>query len=972
MHLAALQRLHDTSRMRQLAGWQRLAAQLEFAEFLVARHPGEGRFAPALDAARQAAAQAATAVVPDLGAATAAIETMLAPLAARAKSYTVYLVGHAHIDMNWMWSWPETVSTTLDTFRTMLELLREFPEFRFSQSQAGVYRLTEKYAPELLPEIAAAVKAGRWEVTASHWVECDKNMVGGEALCRHLLYTRRYLQTLFGLEAEDVPVDWSPDTFGHPATVPTCLAGGGVKYLYLHRPGNLQQPVPETFWWEAPDGSRVLVHNAQRRGYNGEISPRFVLDALRAAGQSAAPLDYALIAYGVGDHGGGPTRRDLLLRREMETWPVFPRLLCAAGGDYFARLACEGDRLPVLRGELNFEVAGCYTSQTLIKRANRLAEARLADAETAAVLDSLARGAEYPRAALERGWRRTLFSHFHDILPGSCVHDARTYTHGLFQETMAATQTVTTRALRGVAGEVDTARVTRPIPGTALPTPAFFTASGHGSGAGIGAAEGRLSLYSAHLDSPLRPFVVFNLTTVPRREVVTLTIWDREPCASPTPFHDKLFEVVDAAGQTLAAQVLAKGGLWGHRNITLAVPVDLPPLGYTTLVVRETFAPPAAEPGAWQLAKPYHCSYVPRERARLGLENAFLRVRFDMRTGRVVSLFDKRAGLEMLDAGGGGIGLEYGVERPHGMTAWCIGNAGPAEMPVVRSMRETRAGPHSAAVEVVYAIRESTARATYRLDRDDPRLHLGLDVDWCQRGTPESGCPNLRLAIPLAFADPGATYEIPFGAVARATPPDQEVPALRWAGIGGRIGGARAALLLLNDCKHGHALDGATLRVNLIRSSYDPDPFPEIGRHAMAFALMPVDSEISAAQATRLAQAFVSPPVTVATGVHPGRLAPARTLLTVSGADAVLSGLKLTEDGDRLLARLYAPTAAGAHVQVAIPADLGTLAAAQAVDLLERPRQDAPQPTLTRAGARFRVPPFGLAGVAVRIERAGG
>jgi alpha-mannosidase len=566
----------------------------------------------------------------------------------------------------------------------------------------------------------------------------------------------------------------------------------------------------------------------------------------------------------------------------------------------------------------------------------------------AAVFDALARGAAYPRATLERDWRRTLFSHFHDILPGSGVHDTRTHTHGQFQETMASTQTITTRALRGVAGEVNTAGVAQPAPGAdLLPAPAFFTASGHGAGAGIAAAEGRLSAYSVHLDSPLRPFVIFNLSPVPRREVVTLTIWDREPFASPLPFHDKLFEVVDAAGKILAAQVVEKGGLWGHRNITLAAPVEAPALGYTTLVVRETCAPPAVEAGAWQLAKPYHCAYVPRERAQLGLENALLRVGFDMRSGRVISLFDKRAKRELVDAASGGIGLEYSVERPHGMTAWCLENAGPTEMPVVKTMRETRAGPHSVALEIVYAIRESTARAVYRLDRDDPRLHLSLDVDWFQRGAPESGCPNLRLALPLALTEAVARYEIPFGSLTRALPPDQEAPALRWALLSGRDGdGAAAGLLLTNDCKHGHAVSGATLRVNLIRSSYDPDPLPEIGHHAMNFALEPVAGELAAAEATRRAQAFNAPLLAVATDAHAGRLPPTLQMLALRGANVALSGLKLAENDDGLVARFYETAGVPGAVALALAPELAAPLAARALDLLERPLPDARPPTL--------------------------
>lgn len=966
--LNELQRVNDHARMRQQAAWERIRSQLRFAEFLVGQHPDEAaRFRAAVDLATAAADQGLAAASPDMQAVVSAVESALAPLAPTAKGYTVYLAGHAHIDMNWMWSWPETVSVTLDSFRTMLDLMKEFPEFVFSQSQASVYRIVEEHAPELLAEIAARVKAGNWEVTASHWVEGDKNIAGGESLCRHLLYTRRYMQRLFGLKPGDVPIDWSPDTFGHAATIPSYLARGGVKYLFLHRPGNVQQPVPEAFWWEAPDASRVLVHNAQRRGYNCAIDPNQMLELIQTARKDGG-LTFALGAFGVGDHGGGPTRRDLLMRREMDAWPVFPALRCCRAEEYFIRLAREGTRLPVMRGELNYEFAGCYTTQTLIKRANRLGEARVADAETAAALDRLVRGAAYPAEAFETNWRRVLFSHFHDILPGSGVHDTRTYTHGQFQETMASTLTLTTRALRGMAGVVDTARVAGPQPAPA-DVPTLFLNGTRGGGAGIAAAEGRLSQYDTHDDSPARPFVVFNLTAVERREVVHLTIWDREPWGTPVRFHDKSFEAVDARGRVLPVQVIEKSKGWGHLNMTLAVPLEVPALGFTTVVLRETLSPACPAGDAAQLSKPHHCSYAVRERMPSGIENKHVRVQFDMHTGRIVSFLDKRTGLDLVDAATGGIGLEISVERPHPMSAWCIEHSGTPERPALKSLREIQQGPYTAATEVVYAMRESTAKVVFRLDQDDPRLHVTLDVDWFQRGSATEGVPNLRLAIPLALADAKASYEIPFGAVARDTPPDQEVPALRWAKVAGRIGKERTGMLVLNDCKHGHALAGSTLRVNLIRSACEPDPLPEIGRHPMYFALVPVDADLSTAQATRLAQAFCSPLLPTGTGVHRGKLPPAATLIDVRGDDVVLSGIKFSEKGDGLIARLYETAGAPAKAAVGIDPAIASPVEAKRVDLMERPLKDASKPAITTRAVKFDVPAFGIGSVWIKTRR---
>ena len=153
-------------------------------------------------------------------------EGALLPLSAAAKEYEVIYASHAHIDMNWMWGWQETVAVTLSTFRTMLNLMKEYPEFTFSQSQASVYKIVEEFDPDMMKEIQARIREGRWEVTANAWVETDKNMPDTESLLRHIRVTRDYLKDVWGVEK--VEVDFSPDTFGHSRFVPEINTFGSI------------------------------------------------------------------------------------------------------------------------------------------------------------------------------------------------------------------------------------------------------------------------------------------------------------------------------------------------------------------------------------------------------------------------------------------------------------------------------------------------------------------------------------------------------------------------------------------------------------------------------------------------------------------------------------------------------------------------------------------------------------------------
>ncbi|MCX7806823.1 MAG: alpha-mannosidase, partial [Planctomycetota bacterium] len=377
-------------------------------------------------------------------------EQILSPIGKVAKEYTIHCCGHAHIDMNWMWPWQETVNVTHDTFLTVDKLMDEFPEFRFSQSQASVYIAMEQYCPEVFRMIKRRVRQGKWDVTASMWVEGDKNIASGEALCRHLLYTRAYFKEKFGLEPEDVKIDWSPDTFGHAWTVPAIISRGAVTRYYFCRTG----PGPWLFKWRAPDGSEVLAYN-DKGGYNGRIDPNAMRHLFCWYVKETGLKDFMFL-YGIGDHGGGPTRADLRKFREISKWPIFPTVKLSTTDEFYSAIEKANPKLPVIDKDLNFTFEGCYTSQSRVKRANRVSEIVLPESETAALIAGSVAGMPYPQDILVRFWRHALFNHFHDILPGSGIHATYDYSEGLFQEILAATGSIRTRALRALADRIDT------------------------------------------------------------------------------------------------------------------------------------------------------------------------------------------------------------------------------------------------------------------------------------------------------------------------------------------------------------------------------------------------------------------------------------------------------------------------------------------------------------------------------------
>jgi alpha-mannosidase len=955
----------------------RIESQIQFARSLCELVPAQaGKWLPLVDRASDLAAEAAaTGDVSTLREAVRKAEGVLAPLGKTAKSYSIQLAGHAHIDMNWMWSWPETVALTVDTFSTMLKLMEEYPDFHFSQSQASVYAIMEKYRPDLLAKIAERVREGRWEVLASHWVEGDKNIAGAESLCRHLLYTRRYMKRLFDLDPENVPIDWSPDTFGHAATVPGYLSQGGVRYLYMHRPGDSEVAKMWMFWWEGPDGSRVLVRNdsSSSGAYNGEVrGPVLARDSATFFKQTG--LKEHLFIYGVGDHGGGPTRRDILQAVDMQEWPVFPSINFGTVTGYMKSVEKAAATLPVITRELNFEFTGCYTTQTLVKKSNRLAENRLADAEMAATLAWGMTGLPYPSASLEEGWRDTLFNHFHDILPGSGVHDTRTYTHGLFQKTAAAAAQIETQALRELARRVDTSKV----PGELAVIPSSALCNGLGAGVGFQSGIGGMAASDQTSGSGPRPFVVFNPLLDDRDEIVEATIWDNAPQAGQSPMRRGTFVAIGPDGARLPAQVVDSANYWRHEYVTLAFRASVKGGGYALYtIVEETDEKVVPEMRPDQravLTEPrHHCPYSIRERAPVGLENEFLAVAINPVTGGILRLTDKVSGLDLVTPENEAPALEYAVERAHAMSAWIIQHAGVApQVPLLRDLRRKQTGPLKASVEADLRIEQSDMTVAYELQAGDPKLHIRITGVWFQRGNKDIGVPVLSFALPMALENVACRYEIPFGAVDRNLTHGQEVPALQWAQATGTPEGEadrsnRAGLLLLNDSKHGHSLTGNVLRLTLIRSSYEPDILPEIGQHEIKLAIQPFAGDLPVPQAIRAGQGFNRALKVVGTDVHTGTWPADDVFVRQDNAAIQVCGVKKTEDGEGLIVRVFNPTAKKADARLALHADLARrVSGVERVDLMERPSSG--KVAWKGNAAQVAVPPFAVLTVLFRFK----
>ena len=340
----------------------------------------------------------------------------------------VYGVGHSHIDMAWLWRLSATREKASRTFSTVLNLMKQYPEYRYMHSSPQLYQFLKEDYPEIYEQVKERIREGRWEITGGMWVEPDTNIPSGESLVRQFLYGKRFIREEFGKETT---LCWLPDVFGYSAAFPQIMKKSGMKYFMTTKISwNQYNHFPyDTFWWKGIDGSEIFTHfiTTPEDGswfytYNGHMDPEEVTGVWENY-KDKDKNDELLIAYGWGDGGGGPTREMLEQSRVMKNIPGIPRVEMSSAEGYFRRLYDHADKenLGKWDGELYFELhRGTYTSQAETKRYNRKTEILLHNIELLAALAHLD-GAAYPRETLDGIWERVLLNQFHDILPGSSI-----------------------------------------------------------------------------------------------------------------------------------------------------------------------------------------------------------------------------------------------------------------------------------------------------------------------------------------------------------------------------------------------------------------------------------------------------------------------------------------------------------------------------------------------------------------------
>ena len=348
-------------------------------------------------------------------------------------------IGHTHIDIAWLWTLEQTAEKAQRSFATVIELMKRYPEYKFMSSQAVLYKMVKEECPDLYEDIKAMIKAGRWEVEGAMWVEADCNLSSGESLVRQVQYGKNFFRDEFGVDSK---VLWLPDVFGYAAALPQILKKSDVNWFVTSKIGwNDTNTMPyDTFLWKGIDGTGIntqfMTAQEERPGRKPERECSYIplatlnyIDGAYNRYQQKALSKEALLTFGWGDGGGGPTDDMLeMLRRSKHGIPGVAQPYIGTATEFLQNkekdIKNNPELLPTWQGELYLEFhRGTYTSIARNKKNNRNCEFLMLDAEALSVMLNKLKGDKFPKVELHNAWETLLTNQFHDIIPGSSIKE---------------------------------------------------------------------------------------------------------------------------------------------------------------------------------------------------------------------------------------------------------------------------------------------------------------------------------------------------------------------------------------------------------------------------------------------------------------------------------------------------------------------------------------------------------------------
>jgi alpha-mannosidase len=781
-----------------------------------------------------------------------------------------YLVGHAHIDPSWLWPRSETIHEVCPlTFRSVLQIMGQHPDFVYAQSAAQLYKWMERYYPDVFQGIKEKVAAGQWEIVGGQWVEHNTNIPCGESLVRQHLYAKRFFKEKFGV---DIKVGWLPDVFGFNWNMPQIYRKCGIDYFVTHKlkwqveRNNPPVPFPyHLFWWQASDGSRVLAFHTVG-DYNQEVIPDEMLQEL-AALKAKHGVDKLLILYGEGDHGGGPMPEMVNRATELMHMPGFPKVRFSKAQAYFEDIKAlpASASFPVVNDELYVKThRGTYTTDSQVKRDNRRCEVLLMNVEKFAAVAAQF-GHSYPQGLLTEMWEKLLFGQVHDNIDGSAIGEVYRDAATDYTDLKLEGGKLLDGALASIARRANT----------------------EGEGQAI---------------------LIFNPSPWARTELVSLKSSDLPSSRS--------FKIIDTAGHSVPYQIINEDG--AGKVIFFAG--EVPGLGFKQyrLVASQN--------------KPEFPTDLMVSGLRLANSSLEIEVDQDTGSLKSLKMNGSEANFLPDELQGNALEVweDRPPNAPDGEPAWNIYLGDVHKLDKAESVKVVEQGPVRAVVRVKKSFGKSWFEQDIVLYSRADRVDFEFRADWHEHYRFAKVAFPLRLSsafatyeIPFGFIqrfdhtfkeDPHTRLEQPTRGWEIADRTKFEVAAQRWVDVTDRSGSYGATLL--NDSKYGFSFQQNVLRMSLLRGPRrgypstpemwsDQSDEPLVGIHRVKYALVPHRGAWQDAGATRRGVGFNAPFLVRLEPSHSGELSSTFSALNIEPANVVVESVKKAEDSDDFIVRLY-------------------------------------------------------------------
>jgi alpha-mannosidase len=772
----------------------------------------------------------------------------------------VHLICNAHLDPVWQWRWDEGASEALATFRNAVAILDEHPSLVFCHNEAMLYQWTERFDPALFDDIRRLVRAGRWAVSGGWFIQPDVNLPGTESLVRTIAEGRRYFRDRFDAAPR---VAYNFDSFGHSGGLPQILRSAGYE-MYVHmRPqaGELALPA-DLYRWRGVDGTVVPAYRIAVGLYHTEHDN--IEDRLTAGVALALELGRDVpVFWGLGNHGGGATRRDLAAIDAFIARENRVRIVHSTPDRFYEAVKDAAAAAPIVDGDLQRVFTGCYTSLSRLKRQAVTSLGGLVRAEAAAAASSWRTGAGFPERELREAWKLHIFNDFHDILTGTCIEPAERDAFAQYGRAEDIARGVTIEAVA--------------------------------------------ALNRGSRNSPALPVTVFHANpSLGRGPVEFECMADHRPFWKGT-WRMRLFR---ADGREVASQEEQPESLLPFNNWRRRISFvdDLPGIGIARYYLTAFEIPAVRRPDKKGGHVPSFKGHVPGS----GALPSRLSCRIAPATGLVVSLRADggKAGKEIL---AGPLFEPLVVEDT--ADSWGTGRGGyrktagrfrPAGAPSV-----VERGPVRTITRSHFAYRRSRLMMDVVSYPSWPVLEFRFRVTWNEERR------RLKLCVPAALAGASLFAEVPGGAIRRPADGEEHVHG-RWAVIKGKVKGRPAAIGIASSGQHGLDFRDGELRLSVLRSSaychekgfeLGTGPldwkFADIGVHEFRLLVTAGSPAPVTATMPGLADHLAAPPAAYAhLPYDASRVAPVDPLLSLKPSNIRLLACKRSWDGEALIVRL--------------------------------------------------------------------